>query len=102
MDETYIRVGGKGRSLWRAVDANGQMVDFRLTARRDAKAATAFLNKAIERVRLHRPVPICTDKAQAYARVTREIRHRYDPHFGSIRHRDQKGATTGSRAIMRH
>jgi len=56
VDETYIRVGGKWRYLWRAVDANGQMVDFRLTARRDAKAAKAFLNKAIERVRLHRPV----------------------------------------------
>lgn len=55
VDETYIRVGGKWRNLWRAIDANGQLVDFRLTARRDAKAAKAFLNKAIDRVRLHRP-----------------------------------------------
>jgi IS6 family transposase len=53
VDETYLRVGGKWRHLWRAVDANGQMVDFRLTARRHAKAAKAFLNRAIERVRLH-------------------------------------------------
>nr|WP_306438997.1 DDE-type integrase/transposase/recombinase [Litoreibacter roseus] len=29
------------------MDANGQMVDFRLTARRDDNAARAFLNKAI-------------------------------------------------------
>jgi len=50
-DGTYIRVGGKWRYLWRAIDANGQLVDFRLTARRDATAAKAFLNKAIERVR---------------------------------------------------
>ena len=57
-DETYIRVGGKWRYLWRAIDTNGQLVDFRLTARRDAKAAKAFLNKAIERVRRHRPVSI--------------------------------------------
>jgi len=90
VDETYIRVGGKWRALWRAVDANGQMVDFRLTARRDAKAAKAFLNKAIERVRLHRPVTICTDKARAYRSVIREINHRYDPHFDSIRHIDRK------------
>ena len=62
VDETYIRVGGKWRYLWRAIDANGQTVVFRLTARRDAKAAKAFLNKVIERVRLHRPVTICTDK----------------------------------------
>lgn len=90
VDETYIRVGGTWRYLWRAVDANGQMVDFRLTARRDAKAAKAFLNKAIEPVRLHRPVTIVTDKAQAYRRVIREINHRYDPHFDSIRHIDHK------------
>lgn len=52
--------------------------------------AKAFLNKAVERVRLHRPVTICTDKAHAYRRVTREINHRYDPHFDSIRHIDRK------------
>lgn len=90
MDETYIRVDGKWRYLWRAIDANGQMVDFRLTARRDTKAANAFLNKAIERVRLHRPVTICTDKAHAYRRVIREINHQYDPHFDSIRHIDRQ------------
>lgn len=90
VDETYIRVGGKWRYLWRAVDANGQMIDFRLTARRDAKAARAFLRKAIERVRLHRPVTIVTDKAPTYARVIREINHRHDSHFDSIRHIDKK------------
>jgi IS6 family transposase len=90
VDETYVRVGGKWRYLWRAVDANGQTVDVRLTARRDAKAAKAFLNKAIQRVRLHRPVTIVTDKAHSYRRVIREINQHYDPHFDSIRHIDKK------------
>lgn len=90
VDETYIRVGGKWGYLWRAIDANGQMADFRSTARRDAKAAKAFLSKAIERVRLHRPVTIVTDKAHSYRRVIREINHHYDPHFDSIRHIDRK------------
>lgn len=48
-DETYIRASGKWHYLWRAIDANGQMVDFRLTERRDAKAVKAFLRMAIER-----------------------------------------------------
>ncbi|MEP3299259.1 MAG: DDE-type integrase/transposase/recombinase [Pseudoruegeria sp.] len=39
VDETYIRGGGKWRYLWRAIDVNGQLVDFSLTARRDAKAS---------------------------------------------------------------
>lgn len=56
-DETFISVAGKWRYLWRAVDANGQMVGFRLTARRDAKAAKAFLNKAIERGHIHNKQP---------------------------------------------
>ncbi|MGC1430214.1 MAG: DDE-type integrase/transposase/recombinase, partial [Albidovulum sp.] len=65
-------------------------MDFRLTARRHAKAAKAFLNKAIERVRRHRPVSICTDKVLTYQKVIREINHRYDPHFNYITHVDRK------------
>ncbi|MEL7064972.1 MAG: DDE-type integrase/transposase/recombinase, partial [Bacteroidota bacterium] len=56
----------------------------------DAKAAKAFLNKAIQRVRLHRPMTICTNKAHAYARVIAEVNHEYDPHIDSIRHIDRK------------
>ena len=76
--------------VWRAIDATGQMVDFRLTARRDAKVAEAFLNKAIERVRLHRPVSICTDKAPSNRKAIQDINHRYDPHFDYITHIDEK------------
>ncbi len=90
VDETYVRVGGKWRYSWRAVDANGQMVDIRLTARRDVKAAKAFLNNAIERVRLLRPVTIVTDKAPTYRDVVREINRRCDPHFNSIKHISRK------------
>lgn len=50
MDKTNIRVGGKWRYLWRPVDAKGQMVDVRLTARREAKAAKATLS-GIETIR---------------------------------------------------
>lgn len=90
VDETYIRVGGQWRYLWRAVGQRGQFIDFRLTARRDAKAAKAFLKQAIERVRLYRPVSICTDKAPGYRKVIQDLNHRYDPHFDSILHIDRK------------
>lgn len=90
VDETYIRVGGKWRYLWRAVDANGQLVDFRLTVRRDANAAKTLLNKAIKRVRLHRPVSITTDKSPTYPKVIRDINRRYDPNFDDIKHIDIK------------
>ena len=82
------------------IDANGQLVDFRLTERRDAKAAKAFLNKAIERVRLHRPVSIYTDKAAAYRKVISEINHPANPHSDYITHVDRKYLNNPSRATM--
>jgi putative transposase len=47
MDETYIKVGGKDRYLYRAVDKYGDTVDFLLTKRRMKGSAQKFLNKAI-------------------------------------------------------
>ncbi|MDE9448091.1 IS6 family transposase, partial [Xenorhabdus bovienii] len=47
MDETYIKVKGQWKSLYRAVDTTGQTIDFLLTAKRDAPAALRFFHKAI-------------------------------------------------------
>ena len=48
MDETYIKVKGVWKYLYRAVDKQGQTVDFLLTAKRDTAAAMRFFEKAIE------------------------------------------------------
>ena len=47
MDETYVRIKGVWKYLYRAVDKAGATVDFLLTAKRDRKAALRFLRKAI-------------------------------------------------------
>ena len=47
MDETYLKIKGVWNYLYRAVDKQGNTVDFLLTAKRDKKAAQRFLNKAI-------------------------------------------------------
>src|SRR5919206_150099 len=49
MDETYIKVKGQWRYLYRAVDKHGQTIDFLLTEHRDTEAALRFLKKAIRR-----------------------------------------------------
>jgi putative transposase len=49
MDETYIRVKGQWRYLYRAVDKTGQTIDFLLTEYRDTEAALRFLTQAIRR-----------------------------------------------------
>src|SRR6058998_3267354 len=49
IDETYIKVKGQWRYLYRAVDKQGQTIDFLLTKERDEQAAKRFLTKAIRR-----------------------------------------------------
>src|SRR5450631_2457054 len=49
MDETYIKVKGEWKYLYRAVDKAGNTVDFLLRAHRDTAAAPMFFEQAIER-----------------------------------------------------
>lgn len=46
MDETYIKVKGQWRYLYRAVDKQGHTVDFLLTKRRQRMSAQSFLIKS--------------------------------------------------------
>ena len=46
-DETYIKVQGKWTYLYRAVDRDGQTLDFMLSERRDTAAARRFFKRAI-------------------------------------------------------
>lgn len=46
-DETYIKVSGQWKYLYRAVDKHGDTIDFLLTAKRETKAALRFLRQAI-------------------------------------------------------
>jgi len=48
LDETYIKIKGEWRYLYRAVDKKGNTVDFLLTKRRMRISVHKFLNKAIE------------------------------------------------------
>ena len=63
MDETYIKVKGEWKYLYRAVDKDGDTVDFLLTAKRDAKAAHRYLKKAVKRN--GEPEKITIDKSGA-------------------------------------
>jgi len=73
VDETYIRVSGKWRYLWRIVDEHGRFVDFRLTARRNANAAKAFLKAAQEKSGLYPPATIIADKAPTYPAIVKSM-----------------------------
>jgi transposase-like protein len=73
VDETYVRVGGKWKYLFRAVDKHGQLVDFVLSDRRNTRAAYRFLRKALKTVSDHPPSSITTDKLASYPKAIRRL-----------------------------
>jgi transposase-like protein len=72
MDETYIKVGGQWKYLYRAVDRDGNTIDFLLCAHRDLTAARRFFERAID---LHSvPEKITIDKSGANTAAIEGIR----------------------------
>ena len=72
VDETYVRVAGQWRYVYRAIDQFGQVIDVFMSARRDAKAARRFLQRAIGTTKVL-PVEVVTDRAATYPIVLEEL-----------------------------
>jgi transposase-like protein len=71
VDETYVRVNGVWRYVYRAVDQDGQVIDVPVSARRDAAARRFFL-RALSAVRVT-PAEVVTDAAPVYPNVLDEL-----------------------------
>lgn len=69
VDETYVRVAGKWTYLYRALDSEGNAIDFMLSLYRDRIAAKHFLQLALRRVGHLRPRVINVDGHPAYPSV---------------------------------
>jgi transposase, IS6 family len=72
VDETYVKVAGQWRYVYRAIDQFGQVVDVLVSARRDATAARRFFQRAISVTRVT-PVKVTTDQAPVYPVVLEEL-----------------------------
>jgi putative transposase len=79
MDETYIKVKGQWRYLYRAVDKHGQTIDFLLTEHRDKEAALRFLKKAIRRNGL--PETITIDGSDANEAAIKSYNEEHGTHI---------------------
>ena len=66
VDETYVKIKGKWKYLYRAVDSTGQTIDFMLSAKRDARAAKRFFRKMLKAASHSSPRVINVDKNPAY------------------------------------
>ena len=66
-DETYIKVKGKHTYLYRAVNKQGETIDFFLSPSRDSASAERFLSKSLENLKeCQKPKTINTDKNPTY------------------------------------
>ena len=74
VDETYIKVKGQEKYLYRAVDSTGQTIDFLLTAKRDAAAAKRFFRKVFRSSNNPIPRVINVDKNPAYPAAIRALK----------------------------
>jgi transposase-like protein len=72
VDETYVKVAGQWRYVYRAIDQFGQVIDVFVSARRDAKAARRFFQRAIGTMGVA-PVEVVTDHAPVYPAVLEEL-----------------------------
>ena len=66
VDETYIKVGKTCKYLYRAVDKEGQTIEFMLSAKRDVSAAKRFFKKMMRAEHRCLPFSISVDKNAAY------------------------------------
>ncbi|MEU7873078.1 IS6 family transposase [Dactylosporangium sp. NPDC049140] len=72
VDETYVKVNGVWRYVYRAVDQHGQVIDVLVSARRDADAARRFFRRALSTLKIT-PSEVVTDAAAVYPAVLDEL-----------------------------
>jgi transposase-like protein len=72
VDETYVKVGGVWRYVYRAVDQHGQVIDVLVSARRDANAARRFFTRALTTLKVS-PTEVVTDAAPVHPRVLDQL-----------------------------
>ena len=95
VDETYVKVKGKWKYLYRIVDKHGKTIDFYLSASRSNKAAYTLLSKALNGLpKCKRPHSITTDKHVSYGvvivklkkegRLNKDVLHRHNKYLNNI------------------
>jgi putative transposase len=64
MDEVVITIRGKKHWLWRAIDADGDVLDILVQTRRNGKAAKRFFQRLVSQ--FGEPRVVITDKLRSY------------------------------------
>ena len=95
VDETYIKVHGRWRYLYRAIDRSGALVDVMFSEHRDMAAAKAFFCSARAATGIT-PDRVTTDGHDSYPRAIRtelgkRVRHRTSAYLNNRLEQDHRG-----------
>jgi transposase-like protein len=71
VDETYVKVAGQWRYVYRAIDQFGQVIDVLVSPRRDGASARRFFERAIGTTKIT-PSEVVTDLAPTYPMALEE------------------------------
>lgn len=74
VDETYVKVKKVWMYLYRAVDAQGNTLEFLLSPTRDGEAAKRFFSKTLAAPHVTTPRVITVDKHAAYPKAFKELK----------------------------
>ena len=88
IDETYVKVAGRWCYLYRAIDRDGDLLDFMLSEHRDEHAAWRFLRRLVD-VAQRKPQRVTTDPHPPYRRAIRwilgrTVRHRCNRYLNNM------------------
>jgi putative transposase len=93
LDEVVLKINGVRHWLWRAIDANGDVLDILVQSRRNTAAARRFIRKLFKRWGL--PRVMVTDKLGSYPAAKAEL-------APGVAHRRHKGINNAAEASHRH
>ncbi len=82
LDEVFVRINGERTYRWRAVDADGTVLDILVQGRRDKAAARRFFRKLLKKT-CAVPRVVITGKLRSYGAAHREV-------MPSVEHRSHK------------
>ena len=94
LDETYIKVSGRWRYLYRAIDREGNLLDSKLSENRDKHAARRFLRRLLD-IADKKPLRLTTDKHPAYSTamrwiIGRKVTHRHNLYLNNRIEQDHR------------
>ena len=101
LDEVYLKIDGRLVYLWRAVDAEGEVLDVLVQTRRNKRAALKLMRKLLKKYGFV-PDKLVTDDLKSYTAAASELRPRRRHERGRWRNNRAENSHQPTRRRVHH